>query len=146
MQLPEWMSEVENVERLIKDTFEAAKNKDFEVLERIHLRDDRFSKFDEGPPFRLLSRSEAISAEQQAYATISDYDYSIVGLKVSFFGEVAIATFILNYRGILVDGYSFRGATLERSARVTFVLVKKADMWYIAHEHLSPFPAEAASK
>lgn len=132
------MSEIESVRKLVREAFEAGKSKDFEVLEHVHLRDDRFSKFDEGPPFRLLTRAEAISAEQQAYAGISDYDYDIADLKVSLFGEVAIATFILNYRGILVDDYSFRGAKLEKSVRVTFVSVKTGNSWYIAHEHFSP--------
>jgi len=53
-------------------------------------------------------------------------------LKVDVFGDVGIATFILDY------SFEAGGATVPRKDRTTMVFVKEGGEWKITHEHLSP--------
>jgi ketosteroid isomerase-like protein len=53
-------------------------------------------------------------------------------------GEVAVATFLLEVTGMIVDDYSFRGTSVNNKSRVTIVLKKdKNDQWKMVHQHLS---------
>jgi ketosteroid isomerase-like protein len=52
-------------------------------------------------------------------------------LKIDVFGNVGIATFILNY------SFEANGETVHRKERSTLVFVKKGGAWRIVHEHLS---------
>ncbi len=120
--------------------FEAGKNKDFAALSSLHSSRDSFTKFDENPPFARQRLDEAFVYEQAAFANISDYSYQIDDLKVDIFGEAAVATFHLSYKGMFVNDYSFEGSPVSSRARVTMVLSKTQQGWKIAHEHVSRFP------
>ena len=128
------------VEGVIRAFYEAGKNKDLTSLSAFHARPDRFSKFDENPPFTRQNSEEAFVHEQAAFANISDYSYIIEGLRVDMFGDTAVATFYLTYKGMFVNDYSFEGSPVGSRARVTMVLTREKDGWKIAHEHLSRFP------
>jgi ketosteroid isomerase-like protein len=52
-------------------------------------------------------------------------------LKIDVFGDVGIATFILDYC------YNSGGRTKHAKERATMVFVKKGGSWKIIHEHLS---------
>jgi ketosteroid isomerase-like protein len=52
-------------------------------------------------------------------------------LKIDVFGDVGIATFILDY------SYNSGGETRHAKERATMVFVKKGGSWKIVHEHLS---------
>ena len=56
-------------------------------------------------------------------------------LKVDVFGNVAVATFILDY------GFQNGAERVEKKNRSTLVLVKAQGEWKIVHEHFSPFKA-----
>jgi len=135
-------SEEERVKAAIYAAFEAGKNRNFGVLSRIHLNDERFSKFGENPPYEVQNVEDALVLEEIGFASLSGYDYEIQKLKVSLIDKVAIATFVLNYSGILVDNTTFEGRAIKVRSRATFVLTKSSSDWLIMHEHLSQIPDE----
>ncbi|HMD79122.1 MAG TPA: nuclear transport factor 2 family protein [Nitrososphaerales archaeon] len=140
MDRPSSEDEKKAVEAVIVAFFEAGKNKDLTSLSGFHARPDRFSKFDENPPYTRQNSEDAFVHEQAAFANISDYSYTIEGLRVDLFGDAAVATFYLAYRGMFVNDYSFEGSPVGSRARVTMVLSREKEGWKIAHEHLSRFP------
>lgn len=129
-----------SVEAVIVAFFEAGKNKDLPRLSGFHASADRFTKFDESPPYTRQNSEEAFVHEQAAFANISDYDYKMDNLRVDLFEDVAVATFYLTYKGMFVNDYSFEGSPVGSRARVTMVLARTPGGWKIAHEHLSRFP------
>jgi len=129
-----------DVEGLIRSFFDAGKNKDLSALAEFHASRERFTKFDENPPYTRQNSDEAFVYEQAAFANISDYNYSIEDLRIDVLGEVAIATFYLAYSGMFVNDYSFEGSPVGSRARVTMVLLREEGRWKIAHEHMSRFP------
>jgi len=138
--------EKKRVEAVIHAHFEAGKNKDIPALGTFHSPRETFTKFDESPPYTRQTYDEAFVHEQAAFANISDYSYLIEDLRIDLAGDVAIATFYLNYKGIFVNDYSFEGSPVSSQARVTMVLAKTKDRWHIMHEHLSQFPDWAPKK
>jgi len=120
--------------------FEAGKNKDLPALAGFHTGRSSFTKFDENPPYTRQNSEEAFVYEQAAFANISDYTYQIEELRIDLFGEVALCTFYLNYKGMFVNDYSFEGSPVRSRVRATMVLARTKDGWKIAHEHLSRFP------
>ena len=129
-----------DVEALIRAFFDAGKNKDFAALTGFHASRDRFTKFDENPPYTRQNSEEAFVYEQAAFANISDYAYSIDELRVDVLGDVAIATFYLTYSGMFVNDYSFEGSPVRSKTRATMVLERTPKGWKVAHEHFSRFP------
>jgi ketosteroid isomerase-like protein len=132
--------EIKSIEAVITAFFEAGKNKDLTSIASFHAPDDRFSKFDENPPYTRQNSEEAFVHEQAAFANISDYSYTIDGLRIDLLGDTAVATFYLAYKGMFVNDYSFEGSPVGSRARVTMVLSREKEGWKIAHEHLSRFP------
>lgn len=128
------------MERVIYQAFEAGRHSDFTTLANLHLRDPRFSKFDDSPPLHRLSYEEAAMYEQLAFAGIADYTFKITELRIDLFDTVAVATFILEYGGLFVNNYTFEGKTLRIRSRATMVLVKQESRWLLAHEHFSRLP------
>jgi len=129
-----------DVEALVFAFFEAGKNKDLTTLADFHSSRDTFTKFDENPPYTRQNSDEAFVHEQAAFANISDYSYDIQDLRIDLFGDAAVATFYLTYRGMFINDYSFEGSAVGSRARVTMVLSRTKAGWKIAHEHFSMFP------
>jgi len=130
------------VRRAIFSAFEVGRGKDFGRLARLHADDVRFSKFSDTAPHGRQSAREATMYEEMAFANISDFKFSIEDLKIDFFEDIAIATFIVQYGGIVVDDYTFTGRTLNWKSRATMVFQKRGDEWLIVHEHLSKVPEQ----
>jgi len=128
------------IETAIRAFFEAGKNKDLAALADFHAARDRFTKFDENPPYTRQNSDEAFVYEQAAFANISDYDYSIDDLRVDLLGDVAIASFYLSYSGMFVNDYSFEGSPVRARTRVTMVLTRMSKGWKAVHEHFSRMP------
>jgi len=135
-----------DVETVIRQFFEAGKNKDLTALASFHSSADSFTKFDENPPYTRQNSDEAFVYEQAAFANISDYNYQVDELRVDLLGDAAVATFYFSYGGIVVNDYSFEGSPLSGRARVTMVLTRSPRGWKIAHEHFSRYPDWVASK
>lgn len=135
----EGRSAEEQVRGLLFSIFEAAKNKDFAFLNRMHASDDSFSKFDDNLPHTRQDSKQASMYEEVALANISDYSYKIEELKIDILGDVALTTFYLQYKGMFVNNYTFEGKSVEARSRVTMVFQKRRAGWVIVHEHLSRF-------
>ena len=136
----------EDITTVISAFFEAGKNKDLPSLAGFHAGSACFTKFDENPPYTRQNSEEAFVYEQAAFANISDYTYQIEELRIDIFGEAAVCTFYLTYKGMFVYDYSFEGSPVSSRSRVTMVLTKTKDGWKIAHEHLSRFPEWKTSR
>jgi ketosteroid isomerase-like protein len=127
------------VEAFLRSFFEAGKEKDLTSLMDFHSAVG-FTKFDDNPPFTRQNSEDAFIHEQAAFANISDYQYEIEDLKIDIFGETAVATFYLTYKGVFVNDYSFEGMTVGSRSRVTMVLARFRGTWKMVHEHFSSFP------
>jgi len=135
-----------DVEAVIRAFFEAGKNKDLTSLADFHSSRDQFTKFDENPPYTRQNSDEAFVYEQAAFANISDYSYSIDGLRIDLLGDVAVATFYLSYSGMFVNDYSFEGSPVRAKTRATMVLARSPRGWKMVHEHLSRLPETQVQK
>jgi ketosteroid isomerase-like protein len=121
---------------LIYKYFQLAKTKEIEKIEEFI--DPSFTKFGDSPPYDRRDFERALMLEQLQFASLSDYDFKIEDLKTELVGDAAIATFIMQVTGMIVDDYSFRGTTINNKARATVVLHKdKSGRWKMVHQHLS---------
>jgi ketosteroid isomerase-like protein len=121
---------------IIYSYFELAKTKEIEKIEEF--LDPSFTKFGDSPPYDRRDFERALMLEQLQFASLSDYDFKIEDLKTEVMGDVAIATFVLQVTGMIVDDYSFRGTAINNKARATIVLRKdKNGWWKMVHQHLS---------
>ncbi|MEM0365041.1 MAG: nuclear transport factor 2 family protein [Candidatus Nitrosocaldus sp.] len=126
------------IEDLIHRAFYIGKNKELSSIREVH--HSMLTKFSDTPPHHMMDYEEACLHEEMFFANISDYDYSIEDLRITLLDEsssVALATFILEYKGIVVDDYSFTGQTIKGRVRCTIICKKFDGRWYIVHEHLS---------
>lgn len=129
-------SESLRVRQFIHKYFQLAQSKEIEKIEEF--LDPRFTKFGESPPYDRRDFGRALMLEQLHFASLSDYDFKIENLNTEVMGEVAVATFLLEVTGMIVDDYSFRGTSVNNKSRVTIVLKKdKNDLWKMVHQHLS---------
>jgi len=95
---------------------------------------ERYTKFDDWPPFERQD-SSALDREAEAFKVLKEYDYEATDWKVNVFGDAALASFIINYRG------KIRDLKFNIYSRVTSFLVKRDGSWKIIHEHWSRFPS-----
>ncbi|HEX9677734.1 YybH family protein [Nitrososphaera sp.] len=124
------------IQDLIYKYFQIAKSKEIEGIPDFF--DDKFTKFGDSPPYDRRELERALMLEQLQFASISDYDFKIEDLKVDVIGETAVATFVLQSTGMIVDDYSFRGTTINNRSRVTIVFKKdKNGRWKMLHQHFS---------
>lgn len=133
-------SEISAVERAVRKAFEIGRSKDLRSIHGMHFNDGRFSKFGDMPPYTRMDFNETCMHEELFFASVSDYDFRIEDLRVDLFGDVAIATFLIEHSGMLVDDYSFRGQTMRSKSRGTMIFHKKGSEWLIVHEHFSKIP------
>ena len=121
---------------IIYNYFQLAKTKEIEKIEEFI--DPEFTKFGDSPPYDRRDFERALMLEQLQFASLSDYDFKIEGLKTEVMGDAAVATFVIQVTGMIVDDYSFRGTTIDNRARATVVLRKdKNGWWKMVHQHLS---------
>jgi ketosteroid isomerase-like protein len=116
--------------------FQLAQSKEIEKIEEFF--DPRFTKFGDSPPYNRRDFGRALMLEQLHFASLSDYDFKIENLNIEVMDNVALATFLLEVTGMIIDDYSFRGTSVNNKSRVTIVLQKdKKDQWKMVHQHLS---------
>lgn len=121
---------------IIYNYFQLAKTKEIEKIEEF--LDSSFTKFGDSPPYDRRDFERALMFEQLQFASLSDYDFKIENLKIEVIGDAAVATFVIQVTGMIVDDYSFRGAAIDNKARATVVLRKdKNGWWKMVHQHLS---------
>lgn len=123
---------------IIYNYFQLAKTKEIEKIEEFI--DPSFTKFGDSPPYDRRDFERALMLEQLQFASLSDCDFKIEDLKTEVMGggEVAVATFVIQVTGMIVDDYSFRGTAIDNKARATVILRKdKNGQWKMIHQHLS---------
>jgi ketosteroid isomerase-like protein len=121
---------------IIYNYFQLAKTKEIERIEEF--LDSSFTKFGDSPPYDRRDFERALMLEQLQFASVSDYDFKIDNLKIVVLGDTAVATFVIQVTGMIVDDYSFRGTAIDNKARATVVLRKdKNGWWKMVHQHLS---------
>lgn len=119
----------QQVERCLRDIIDAAEAKDFARLDAYHLYGPQFTKFS-GTTGTRLDAEAAREGEHKGLSALKALKMRIESLQVDVFGDVAIATFILDY--------AFEAPTPGRGReRSTLVFVKAGGTWKITHEHLS---------
>lgn len=96
---------------------------------------ERYTKFDDWPPFKRQNL-RALDREAEALRVLKEYDYEITDWKINIFGDAALASFMINYRGTIRD------LKFNIHSRVTAFLVKQEGDWKIVHEHWSRFPEQ----
>jgi ketosteroid isomerase-like protein len=131
-------SESAKIKEVITEYFELAKTKEIEKIDSF--LDPKFTKFGDSPPYDRREFERALMLEQLQFASISDYDFKINDLKIEVKNDSAVATFLLESTGMIVDDYSFRGTTINNKSRTTVVLQKDdKGRWKMIHQHLSAF-------
>jgi ketosteroid isomerase-like protein/catechol 2,3-dioxygenase-like lactoylglutathione lyase family enzyme len=124
-------SEEEQIRRRLQEILAAAQNKDFAPLDSYHLYGPKFSKFTGSSPDRL-DADAARKGEHEGLGAAQHLNMRADALKIDLFGNVAVATFILDY------SFEAGGQTVHRQDRSTLLFVKDEGQWKITHEHLSP--------
>jgi len=119
------------IERRLLEVFAAAESKDFDRLECYHLYGPKFTRFS-GSSAARQDAATTRRIEHDGLAWLQGLKMRADTLKVDVFGDVGIATFILNY------SFEAGGATVAKKERTTVVFVKVDGDWKITHEHLSP--------
>jgi ketosteroid isomerase-like protein len=130
----------EEIKLTIEKYFNIGKSKDLEAIQQFLI--EGFHKFGDTAPYERRDRERALMLEQLQFASVSDFDFKIQDLRIEVFGTMALATFVFESTGMVVDDYSFRGATVKSKLRVTVVLKKEekeANKWKMIHQHLSKF-------
>ena len=118
------------MERALQKVFEAAEAKDFERLDSLHAYGPKFTKYVGASPERLdaeASRNE----EHSSLGSLQGLQMRAEDLKIDLFGDVAVATFLLDY------SFNSEGQRLWHQATSTLVFVKQDGMWKICHEHFT---------
>ena len=121
----------------IQEIMDAVKAKDVELLESHHLWGPKFSKYDEDPPGRQDAEMTR-QIERELVEGATSLDFRASDIKVDVFGQVAVATFVLDYSATMPDDQEF-----SASQRSTLVFVDTGSDWKIVHEHFSPVPGAA---
>jgi ketosteroid isomerase-like protein len=118
------------IRRRLDEIIDAAEKKDFNRLDSYHFYGAKFTKFAPEAPGRQDAEA-ARKGEHDGLGAATDLRMQAIDLKIDVFGDVGIATFVLDY--------SFKAATgtIEKKANSTMVFVKERGAWKIAHEHLS---------
>jgi ketosteroid isomerase-like protein len=90
----------------------------------------KFTKFSSSSPNRLDATATR-KGEHDGLRPLTGLKMRATALKIDVFGDVGIATFILEY------SFDRGGGTTQARERATLVFVKEGGAWKIAHEHLS---------
>ena len=131
-------AESAKIKEVIFEYFQLAKTKEIERIDSF--LDSKFTKFGDSPPYDVRQYERALMLEQLQFASISDYDFKIEDLIIEIRKESAVATFVLESTGMIVDDYSFRGTTINNKSRTTVVLHKdETGRWKMLHQHLSKY-------
>lgn len=125
----------EAVRAVLIQRIEGIKNKNPRVIASLVDR-KRYSKFDDWPPFKRQG-SEALKREADALKVLEEYEYETSDWKIDIFGDAALASFTIKYRG------KIRELRFNVRSRVSAFLLRREGSWKLVHEHWSRFPEQA---
>jgi ketosteroid isomerase-like protein len=127
------------IAEVIVDCWNAVKEGDFGRLAS-HYDPERFTLFSEHPPHGLEHGERALLIKRSLITQISGIEVELGGIEVNVFGDVALVTYTVSYKGMLVYQYRFEGQLISVKAFCTTVLVRQQDGWKIVHEHFTRLP------
>jgi len=117
------------VKAVLTRRVEGIKNRDAKSIAGL-MDGESYTKFDDWPPFERQD-SKALNREAEALKVLKEYDYEITDWNIDIFGDAALASFIIRYRGTIRD------VNFNIRSRVTAFLLKRGEEWKIVHEHWS---------
>jgi len=123
------------IERRLKEIFDAAEKKDLNRLDSYHLYGSKFTKFAPESASRL-DATAARKGEHDGLGSINELSMHADDLKIDLFGDVGIATFVFRY------SFKAGGNSVEKKAHSSMVFVKDRGAWKIAHEHFSALKSD----
>jgi hypothetical protein len=123
-----------SIENVIRQRMEGIRLKRPETIKEV-VNAEIYSRFDDWPPGSLMLGKDALKSEADALKVLDDYRYTISGLAIRVIGDAAIASFYMQYDGMI------RKRSFVVESRVSIVLAKKESQWRIIHEHFSMRPA-----
>jgi ketosteroid isomerase-like protein len=114
--------------------FKSIQDGDADKLISYHAYGPKFTEFrDAAPRFNSAENEEF---ERGFVGAISAFDYELVDLQINVFGEVAVVTFLNDFRPTI------GGDVVQIWGQVTLVFVKTQSEWKITHEHHSALNRE----
>jgi len=126
---------------VILDCWDAVEKGDFERLAS-HYDVGRFTLFSEHPPHGPEEGERALLLKRGLITQVSGIEVEVKDVRVSVFGDVALATYLVRYKGMLVYQYRFEGQLISVTAFCSSVLVRGSEGWKIVHEHFTRIPEQ----
>lgn len=124
---PEAQAEITKV---LDEIYKSAQVKDFDRVSAFHAYSPKFTEFKNGAPRADSEMNQ--KSERELFTAFSDFQYDLRDLKVSVYGDVAIATFHGAFEANMGDQH------LSFQLQSTLVFAKTGGSWKIVHEHFSP--------
>ncbi|ULC60171.1 nuclear transport factor 2 family protein [Flaviramulus sp. BrNp1-15] len=119
------------IKKVIDDIFKCFQENDADKLIAHHIYGSKFTEFRNDEPRFGSEENEAY--ERGFVGAISNFDYTLGGLKIDVFGDVSVVTFEADFRPKIQE------QTPQIWANVTLVFIKVNNTWKITHEHFSQF-------
>ena len=114
----------------VRAVYEAGERHDFAALRAFHAEDSAFSRWSGQPGGELLDFAAAQDEEEALFGALApDTRVTPEQIRVDCFGEVAVSTFTVLWRGPDRD--------VLRRRRGTLIWHRRAEGWRIVHEHIS---------
>jgi len=132
------LSDEKEVLDVVRKAYDFGRQGIYEKFSAIHA--SGYTRFSDLPPFRLQEREEALKLKESLLTQLIDFEYELINPKVAIHGDVALASFIMRYRGMAVNDYAFEGRIVDTLVRCTVILIREDGEWKIVHEHFSRIP------
>jgi ketosteroid isomerase-like protein len=130
-EFPEAKKEIQQV---LDGIFESIQEKDADKLISYHVYGPKFTEFRDAAP--RFNSEENEQFERGFVGAISAFNYELVDLQINVFGEVAVVTFLNDFRPTIND------EVVQLWGQTTLVFVKTKGEWKITHEHHSVLNTE----
>lgn len=130
-----WSEEENEVYQAILRVFELGKNRAMELFNEAH--SSQYTRFSDLPPHGLQRGDLALRLKGSIFTELVDLQYQLRDVEIRVYGDTALATYILEYSGVVINSYTFEGRKLNVSARCTTLLKREGGRWIIEHEHFS---------
>ena len=120
------------IERRLKEIFDAAEKKDMVRLDSYHFYGPHFTKFSGASPARQ-DAAVAREGEHEGLGSIDGLLMQAEDLKIEVYGNVAVTTFVLDCT------FMAGNHGVDKKEQATMILVRDGGAWKIVHEHFSAF-------
>lgn len=123
--------DLSQIQQLLTSEYELPRKGNFQSFSNFHDFNGNFSLFSSFFPKKMYQGNDAFVKEKKWFFTIApELRAKIREVSIRFFGDAALATLTVDYRG------AFNGKRVSRTTFGTVVFVKKRN-WRIVHEHWS---------